>query len=318
MAVKVKLQKKKPAPVKFKAADFAHPDELRSKLVGLAVGVGAIAVVLGLLALVPLRPHLQIAWGAWTLLALVYYLRGNRRELRRMMGDARGARGATPEAVADMVAKQARALGVVAEVAVVAEAQEIATLGNTIVVPQEMQQRLSPAEMWSLIARQMGHVKAGSVRLRNLCRRVDQEKLILLRGLGLPLRPLARALAHWRWHTELTADRMALVLTRDRKVVAAALLKGAVGGADGVSVAEIDEYLKRPGSLTVHSAEVTTHFKLGQVLRDRGELMHRLRGIAQYAESEEYKQACERLDTAQRKDQPQAGPPTSSRDEDQS
>ena len=99
---------------------------------------------------------------------------------------------------------------------------------------------------------------------------------------------------------------MALILTRDRKVVASALLKQAAAGAD-VSAAEIDEYLSRPGDIAAQSAEVTTHFKLGEVLRERQDLMQRLRAIGEYSDSQEYRTACDKLNAAYRKAQPLAG-----------
>jgi hypothetical protein len=133
-----------------------------------------------------------------------------------------------------------------------------------------------------------------------LCRRVEDEKSPVLRVLGLPLRWMVRALGGWQWYAALTADRMSVLLTRDRRIVVAALLKQATMRVEGITIAEIDDYLSRHGSLAAQSAEVTTHFKLGEVLRERQGLLLRLRGIAQYAESEEYALARDRLQAAYR------------------
>lgn len=303
MAVKVKLQKKKPAPVKFAVTDFAHPDERRARLTGLGIGVGAIIVILGLAALMPYRVQLTAAWAAWAVLAAVYYaVAGERREQRELVNDARRSKRTPPDEIVDMARKQTRLVGVAAHVVAAGAETELTAVGDTLVVPEGLRERLSPGEVWAVIARHVGHLKAGHVRLRNLCRRVNREERVLARVLALPLRALARGLANWRWYAEMTADRLALVLTRDRKVLAAALLKEAIVGAEGITTADIDEYLKRHGSLAAQSAEVTTHFRLGEVLRAREDLMYRLRAIGQYAESEEYKQACDKLDAGQRKD----------------
>jgi len=311
MAEKVRIKRKKPPRVHFTAADFAHPDEARARLIAIGVGVGFAAVVLALLALTPLRTQLMAAWGGWVLLALIFYtIAADRRELRRLgVGGKRGQQA--PEQLADIVRKQTRAVGVAAEVAITQEGAAAMTVRGVILIPEGVRQRLTPAEMWVLIAREVGRIKAGDVGLGNLSRRLDTEERALLRLLALPLRPLARALANWRWYAELTADHMALILTRDRKVVAAALLKQAAMGVEGVTVAEIDAYLNRPGGLIAQSAEVTTHFKLGEVLRARGDLMQRLRATGQYADADEYRAACAKLDAAHRKAQKtQAGAPT--------
>jgi hypothetical protein len=302
MAVRVKIKKKKrkPTAVKFTAGDFAHPDERRAKLTGIGIGAALILVILGFAALMPLRLQLMPAWAGWTLLGLLYlYFGASGAELRRLTRDAEEA----PISVADIVSKQARIVGVAAEAAVAVEAPEPVTVKNVVIVPQALQQRVSQAEMWALIAREIGHIKAGHVGLLGLCRRVEDERRLLYRLLALPLLAMVRALANWRWYAALTADRMAVVLSRDRRSVAAALLKQATAGVEGITPAEIDEYLKGHGAITAHSAEVTTHFKLGQALRDREGLMTRLRAISMFIESDEYKQACARLDAAYRKTQ---------------
>jgi Zn-dependent protease with chaperone function len=305
VAVKVKLEKKKKAvPVRFAAADFAHPDERRARLIGIGIGAGAVLAILGLVALTPIRLQLMPAWVAWALIALAYYGVGlERQELQQAVRPGPDRQRAAPSELTDIVNKQARLVGVVAQAALAAEGAELRTVRNTVIVPEQLVARLTPGERWALVGREMGHIKAGHVGLGGLCRRVVREGRVLGRGLRLPLVPLVRGLGNWRWLAELSADRMALVLTRDRKVLAAALLKQAIAGEEGITAAEIDEYLSRQGGLTAQSAEVTTHFRLGEVLREREDLMFRLRAIAQYAEAEEYRRACERLDTGQRKAQ---------------
>jgi len=301
MAVKVKVQKKKPAPVRFTVRDFGHPDERRAKLTGIGIGVGVILVILGIIALIPLRLQLMPVWAGWALLALVYFYAGaNGAELRQL---TKGSGAVLHDFVADTVSKQARIVGVAAQAPVAAGITELMTVKRTILLPQDLPRRLSQSEMWALIAREMGHIKAGHVGWLSLCRRVEEERRLVYRLLALPLRWMVRGLGNWRWYAAMTADRMSLVLTRDRRAVGAALLKQATAGVEGISASEIDEYLRRQGTIAAQSAEVTTHFKLGEVLRGRAGLMERLRAVGQYAESEEYKQACARLDAAYRKAQ---------------
>jgi len=295
MAVKVKIKKKKPTRVQFTAADFAHPDERRARLVGISAGAGVTLAILGLLALTPWRLQLMTVWLVWSLLALFYfYLGADGAELRELTRGAGGPR----DSLSAIVNRQARMAGVSAEAAVSASAPEFMTVRNAIVAPRDLLERLGQAELWGLTAREIGHITAGHVGLLGLCRRVEEERRALYRILALPLRAMVRALANWRWYAAMTADQMAMVLTRDRRVLAAALLKQATAGVEGVSAAEIDEYLSRSGEITAQSADVTTYFKLGEVLRGREGLMMRLRAMGQYAESEEYRQACARLDAA--------------------
>jgi hypothetical protein len=301
---KLKIKAKKPTPIRFATADFAHPDERRAKLTGIGVGVGAFLVILGVAALTPLRLQLVIAWTAWTVLALLYFVAGaSGSELRRLAGGAENVPRPALDALTDTVAKQARAVGIPAAAVVAAGASEMMTVRGLVLVPPVVLQRLSAAEIWALTAREIGLIKAGDVGLLSLCRRVGANASTPMRILALPLQPLARALANWQWYAALTADHMGMVLTRDRRVVAAALLKQATAGIQDISAAEIDEYLKRHGSITAQTAEVMTHFKLGEVLRSRSGLTERLRAIGMYAESDDYKRACDRLDAAYAKAQ---------------
>lgn len=304
MAVRLKIKVKKPTPIRFAASDFAHPDERRAKLTGIAVGVAAYLLVLGLAALTPVRLQLMVAWTVWTLGALLYFTVGaSGSEVRRLVGGAETVPGPAIDRLADTVAKQARAVGVPAAAVVAAGVSETTTVGSLILVPPVLLQRLSAAEVWALTAREIGHIKAGHVGLLSVCRRAGGEASLPLRILALPLQPLARALANWQWYAALTADHMSLVLTRDRRVAAAALLKQATAGVQDITAEEIDEYLKRHGSITAQTAEVMTHFKLGEVLRSRSGLTERLRALGMYAESDEYKRACDRLDAAYAKAQ---------------
>lgn len=304
-------KRRKPSPVRFTAADFAHPDTTRARLMGMAGGVGAIAAISGLLYLMPDRQLWMTVWGAWVVLALAYYSTvSDQRELRQARVTGRSTRYMVPQSLGDMVSNLARAAGVHARIAPTRHGDAVATVRNTILLPVTLWQRLSPAELQALAGREIGHIKAGNVALRSLCRRLEAEQSPL-RLLAVPLLPLAGALSSWRLYADLSADRMALILTRDRRSLAAALLKQALAPDGGVSDTAIDEYLGREFGVSSNRAEVIMHFKLRDVLQARGDLLQRLRAIGLYLDSQEYRDACAKLDGAQhRRDDAQGGTST--------
>jgi hypothetical protein len=200
----------------------------------------------------------------------------------------------------DIVNRQSRVLGIKPlGVKLVEGAPGVAVIGHTLVVAVALRQHLTPAEMWSVIAGELGRFKAGDTRLTNFCRRVQSAPAVVRHTLGLPATILCACVAPSLVEADFTADRMALLLTQDRRICGAAIVKLGLQTTSGetasVSSAEVSEYLGRRVSVEARPDELTTHFKLGQFLRDQPALMARVAGLREYSESAEFEEALAKL-----------------------
>lgn len=309
MAEKVKLPE---LPV-VEVSDFEYPGEGNARKMGIGTALVIYVVLLAIgLAIVRHPPFPgAIAVAAWIIFSLLYFGPiSNRVEARRIKAaleeepeEAEGEAAPPPIDLQEMVDKQAKVLGLSEiKVEVMEKTPETITIGKTILLSQSLCVQLSQGEIWSLLAHELGHLKAGQVGLLNLIRRVKQVSSSL-RLVALPAWVLAGRLGDWSLLADCTADRLAVLLTRDRKVSTSAIVKVGLQSEEEVaevSGEEVTEYLSRTGELQATESELTTHFKLGEFLRERAELSLRLSELGEYAESEEFKESLEKLKTISR------------------
>jgi len=296
MAVKIKV-KRPPAP-RFTVENYRWPEEsklLRQAL--LQAGAGGAVVLLLLLAL-PLRWTLAAAYLAWLAFVLLCYPRlaaGKHLAALRK----RAASGPAQQDLAGMLAKQAAALGTAPPSLLLdPQAQVPYLLRGCMVMPAGVRSYLADAEVWAVLAGQLAHLQAGHGRLLGLVHCLGWEQSPLVRPVLLPLRALALLLERWQGAAVLTADRLALLLTRDRRVVGSAVLKQEIKLTEGETIApaDISDYLSSPGGLQAEEAAVTAHYRIGEYLRARPWLLARLKELSSYSVSSDYREALALLD----------------------
>ena len=313
MAQRVRLKKRKgrrgpAAKTGFQLAEVMHPRERAMLGEGLAWGLGPLVIALLVAGIPGWRQAALVLVGGWIVIAVIFTVIYPEITERNMLTAGEAGDNTRLQRMAEV---QARALGMPApQVTVSALAPGVLVVGQRIAMPADLVRELSDAEQWALLAHELAHMRCGHTFWLNLMRRSRQASGLLLVP-ALPAQVVARGLALWEPFADLSADRLALILTRDQKMLGQALLKQVAFQEPEMEIsgAEIVEYLQRPGGLQAEGTEVTTHYKLGQLLRDHKDLHERLRQFAAYAGSDGYKRAVAQIEEATARDRAAQKPP---------
>ena len=302
MAQRVRLKKKRKAKpqagqAEFHLRDVVHPRERGMLAQGLAWGLGPLVALLLVAGLPGWRQYALVVVGGWiALAALIYLLVGEITERKILEAGEEG----TGRRLQRMAEVQAKAIGMAPPEVVVSERVPYEmVLGHKIALPADLVGEFDEAEQWALVAHELGHMRWGHTFWLNLMRRSRYASGLMVVP-GLPVQLVRRGLMMWEPYANFSADRLALLLTRDRGVLGQALLKQAAFHHPDleVSSAEIVDYLHRPGSLQADGAEVTAHYKLGQLLSAQEDLQERLQHLAAYAKTDDYKRAAALIEEA--------------------
>jgi len=313
MATRVKIRKKveKPRESALKVSDWAYPVDLKERKSALIAGIGMPVGFLCLLGVVPSTHVVFLVWLVWIVAAVALHV-GLRPALERraVLGDeARSVEDVAFARVLEaLLGRIGRAYPVPRGVRAVVKTKGIATmtLGRLIVVPADLRLALSEAEMMSVLAREVGHIVSGHVVLLNLLRSMNLAPKPLA-AVGVPLMVLVTLLRRWTYYADVTADRFAtLTCAEGRRTVQAILRLALHAEPDNpqVSSEEITDYLAAAEGLKAEQEQIATHFRLGEYLKDRPDLYGRLKQVASYVGSAEYKAALEKIRSSQAANQP--------------
>jgi hypothetical protein len=333
MGVKLKLDRERKGKAALGLADFRHPEDPRTHHHAVLESAIIWLVVIGLVTLVGKVAHqwrIFAAVGAgWFLLSLLYFLviarGGERREQAELIKQQkRAAMANAPEAAAaraleEPARAQARTLGAGAvNVALVDGPPDVHFAGDAIVITKGLQQQLTAEDTITMIARMLGHRKAGHVNLLQLERRVERLQPLARYTLALPAAILAQRLESWLPYANRTADRAALLLTQNHKACGSAIIKEAIAryggqvewrekdgwdfdeGSErseerGIQTQELSAYLAREGEVTTEEGDMTSHYRLGEFLRQHPDVRARVAELAQFAASPAYREAVGKL-----------------------
>jgi Zn-dependent protease with chaperone function len=312
MAVRVKIKKPKKARAPaLKVSDWAHPSDLKEKKAALIAGLGMPTGFLLLLLILPGRDFLFPLWLAWLAAAFAVHMwlwpSRQKRALRK--DETRSAEDAAFARVLQMsLGRVSSVLSVPRGVSAVLTSKGIMplTFGRTIVVPASLRAKLSEPEVMVLLAREVGHIAGGHVTLSSLLRSMSISPR-LLQVVGLPLGVLVMLLHRWSYYADVSADRFAALACGDGKAVAQSILRIALHAepeGEHVSAEEVAEHLAAPEGLKAQEQQITTHFRLGEYLKERPDVYARLKAVASYVGSSEHKAAVEKLRAAQSPAQP--------------
>jgi Zn-dependent protease with chaperone function len=178
----------------------------------------------------------------------------------------------------------------------VAQVVTIAGAKPAVVITRSILNTLTGEELGVALAHELGHIKAGHVRMENV--------LTFMRDASLPLQVLFGPatlfrvlLGTWAQVIERTADRVALLLTRKVAPVKTAILKLEI---EGDSLAQVDPselraYISSSGDLSTDSSQMERHFIIGTFISDRPGLQDRMAQLDQYAGSEEAQSALTKM-----------------------
>lgn len=341
MAVRVKLDRGPKGTPTLTLDDFRHPEDVRMHHKALIETLVIWVVMIGFITLFgtffpakqkPLIYAILAAVGAgWILLSAFYFLviaRGAQRreeaELRKQqkreaMADPNQA--AATKALEEHARAAARSLGTsVSGVVLTDGLPEARIAGKSIAFSRGLHSQLTAEDVRSVIARQVGHLRAKHCGLVQFQHRVARLDPMVRYSLALPVAILADRLAAWTPYADRTADRAAQVLVQNHKVCGSAIIKEAIaryGGelewreAEGwqvedaeeqqwaINAEELSAYLSREGDLQLDAGDMTSHYRLGEFLRQHPDVRGRVAELAQFAASPEYRAAAAKLKPAQ-------------------
>ena len=169
-----------------------------------------------------------------------------------------------------------------------------------IAVGQGATRDLEPPELDCLALRCLVHARLGHVARLDLINRVRQMPSAQ-RLLVWPISLYASLLhALWLAHAESNADRLALLLVKNPKLVMSALLKDFVSHhnllrAKGVGFDDVETHLKSGGLLEKSGAQMSAQYALGNALREDAAFNARLNALTTWVNSPEYVSALETL-----------------------
>jgi Zn-dependent protease with chaperone function len=169
-----------------------------------------------------------------------------------------------------------------------------------VIVTQAALDLLQPAEVDCLLLRGLIHERQNHTR-----------RLMLMKFLN-DTPPAARLLAWpvglyafflrlwWTDMAEMTADRLVLLLLKNHKLVQSALIKQHAATdplmfEHEITAQDVDNYLEQSGMIGLQGKEISTQYKLGQAIHENPYLEDRLHQLKEWAESEEFKVAVQKL-----------------------
>jgi Zn-dependent protease with chaperone function len=264
-----------------------------------------------LLGAVPGAHPLFIIWLAWLAAAVVVHvwLRPALERRAVLKDEGHSAEDVAFARVLEMsLARVGRVYPLPRGVRVVVKSKGVApaTLGRLIAMPAGLRGKLSEGEMMWVVAREVGHIVSGHVVLFNLLRSVNLSSK-LLGVVALPLGVLVMLLRRWSYYAQVTADRFATLACGEGKSAAQAILRLSLHAEPDnpqVTSEEVADHLAAAEGLKAQQDQIATHFRLGEYLKERPDLYARLKQIASYVGSPDYKAALEKIRPSQPADQP--------------
>jgi len=167
-------------------------------------------------------------------------------------------------------------------------------------ITQQAADLVQPAELDCLILRQLMHFRQKHVsRLMMFYLLRDAQPTVRL--LSWPVGLYAFFLRMW-WLdlAEMSVDRLTLLLIKNHKTIASALLKQHAATDPEMSEykitsGDVDAYMEQNGLISFEGREISTQYRLGQAIRENPYLDERLQALSTFAESYEFKEAIQRL-----------------------
>lgn len=173
---------------------------------------------------------------------------------------------------------------------------------GVIVTGEPVLGAMNDDEMAVLIARELGHIKSRHARMALVVQFMRLANPVV-KVLLFPITALALFLRGWMNLIEVTADRVAILVTGRPALVNAALVKFAVAvdQESGITREELDAYLQTGTDVASDSAGIERHFKVGAFLSEQSNLRDRIEEVGDFLESGQGQAALEKVVEIKRK-----------------
>ncbi len=167
---------------------------------------------------------------------------------------------------------------------------------GVIVTTDKLVQVMSDDEVAALVAREMGHIVCGHPRMALLAefmRRANPVVKVLL----FPVTAMVIVLKNWIDLIEVTADRVAILVTGRPALLNETLVKLSVTADTEaeISPAELDAFLGSASDISTDAAQIERHYKMGEFLSRHRALRDRIEEIREYPKSEEGQEAMQKM-----------------------
>ena len=172
---------------------------------------------------------------------------------------------------------------------------------SQIVTNDAMLDVMNDEELALMIAREMGHIKARHPRMAivvTFMRRTNAIVKVLL----FPITMMAAFLRGWLELIEITADRMALLITGRAALMNAAVVKLAVAADHEAEISrpELEAYLEA-GDMMTDSSQIERHFKMGEFLGRQPHLRERIEEVTEFLRTAEGQAALQKVNEAKQR-----------------
>lgn len=329
MAVKVKIQKKRPT---LKPEDYAVPGDKSGRQIAYVSFVVIALVLMGIAAFLAMKPKhpnypVAVVLVLWVIVPwFIYFVNMPRRHRMKLGLQNRSMPTHHPE-IRDLVSQQAKLLGVKEpEVFIIdgdtgtiqtphgpvnvykigffvidGDTGYIQTLSGGrpyIVFTKRLLEVLKPEEFRCAMLMELGKIKSGHARAGSLLYFLNKTPRFLRGIFAMPVWFLGLLLwQSWEDEAEVTIDHLMLGLTRNPRLVAATVLKMQIEKDPVVNISpeEVDEYLQQQEAMKATTLEVSAHFKMGTTIHQNPELYERLRAFVTFTQSKEYQELCEKI-----------------------
>ena len=167
---------------------------------------------------------------------------------------------------------------------------------GVIVATSAVLDTMNDEELAVLLAREIGHLKSNHTRMTMVAtfmRRANVGVRIVL----FPMWMMSLFLRGWMDLAEITADRMAILITERPSLVNATLVKLAVAADREAQISrdDLDAYLEAGMETSADSAQMERHFRVGAFLRDQEDLRDRIEEVTSFLKDGQGQQALEKM-----------------------
>ncbi len=302
MAVSVKVGKKRKKRPKLSAKDFRTEGESSAywRAVGISCGIFlAASIILFLLK----RRTEALTLVGWLVLSFVIFpaLLGSvfHSRLKKAGPKARVSPTNFPAVREALHALRQRLHLPLPHAYIVDELDAPSPVGSkspyALAIPKKFLETFTGQELMAFMAHDLGHIKAGHTKTTLLYDSLEAANP-LLKLVFLPATIAVFMLRAWRDMVEQTADRAAVIAMGSAEPVCAAALKAAVlrDPEAKIKPEEVGSYLTQKGELAARGEQVEAHLRIGDFVQRSG-LDARIKSLMEYARSEEFKQALQKI-----------------------
>lgn len=185
-------------------------------------------------------------------------------------------------------------------------APRVLALPRYLVVRQAIFGLLEPDEVNCLVVRGLVHLRQHHARRLGVILLLSEtERAVLL--LMWPVVIYGSLLrAFWLKPAQETADRLALLLVKNHRLMISAILKEHAAidpemQEMEVTSADVTNYIAQSGHIGMEGREISTQYKLGRAIHENPVLEERLQSLSKWAESPNFKTAVQKLAEARKK-----------------